>query len=569
MGVLFFVSSTLSKHFWTDYTCSRRVKNIKEGEKKVKKNTLSFMVVLLFSFFLFGCNDDSVDKAGEDDVVQLTALITKHPLTKELSKMAWLQEAEKRAGVSIKWEEVTADWDQKKGTLLAGGDIPDLIVGPNAITDADFAKFTGLFQDMSELIDEHAPNVKEMFEKVPLTNVLATQSGGEIYGLPKYQRFWPETATMQFINKQWLDNLGLEIPTTWDELFDVLLAFKEEDANGNGDPNDEIPMDFAPVGTGGFGFFQPSALLGNTGMTITGGGGQGYFLEDGEVKNFFVDDRYKELVKFLNKLYKNGLINNEVFTQDYTKYQSLARGDGDTAKVGYTFGWELTDRFGLEIADQYVSFDPMKMSDDYTGDVSWTYDYNDLNFGVNMIQMSSQTKNKEAAMKFINELYDPEVSLQVLFGSIGPNIQKKENGSYKILPPEDEEMDPGTWKWTSTWADNGAFYIDESLEVELGEDMKSVGEQQKPFTKVFENLDVLNNAFPGMFLKYSDEDNNTMSLINTDFMNIAMSSFADWITQGGIDSEWDSYVEEIERIGLATNLKIIQKYYDEYKSELE
>lgn len=535
----------------------------------MKKNTLSFMVVLLFSFFLFGCNDDSVDKAGEDDVVQLTALITKHPLTKELSKIAWLQEAEKRAGVSIKWEEVTADWDQKKGTLLAGGDIPDLIVGPNAITDADFAKFTGLFQDMSELIDEHAPNVKEMFEKVPLTNVLATQSGGEIYGLPKYQRFWPETATMQFINKQWLDNLGLEIPTTWDELFDVLLAFKEEDANGNGDPNDEIPMDFAPVGTGGFGFFQPSALLGNTGMTITGGGGQGYFLEDGEVKNFFVDDRYKELVKFLNKLYKNGLINNEVFTQDYTKYQSLARGDGDTAKVGYTFGWELTDRFGLEIADQYVSFDPMKMSDDYTGDVSWTYDYNDLNFGVNMIQMSSQTKNKEAAMKFINELYDPEVSLQVLFGSIGPNIQKKENGSYKILPPEDEEMDPGTWKWTSTWADNGAFYIDESLEVELGEDMKSVGEQQKPFTKVFENLDVLNNAFPGMFLKYSDEDNNTMSLINTDFMNIAMSSFADWITQGGIDSEWDSYVEEIERIGLATNLKIIQKYYDEYKSELE
>ena len=42
---------------------------------------------------------------------------------------------------------MTADWDQKKGALLAGGDVPDLIIGPNAITDADFAQFPGLFQD--------------------------------------------------------------------------------------------------------------------------------------------------------------------------------------------------------------------------------------------------------------------------------------------------------------------------------------------------------------------------------------------------------------------------------------
>ncbi len=256
---------------------------------------------------------------------------------------------------------------------------------------------------------------------------------------------------MQFINKQWLDNLGLEVPTNWDELFEVLMAFKEEDANGNGDPNDEIPMDFSPVGTGGFGFFQPSVLLGSTGITITGGGGQGYFLEDGEVKNFFVDERYKEVVAFLNKLYSNGLINQEVFTQDYTKYQSVARGSGKDATVGYTYGWESMDRFGLNVSDQYVSFAPMKKSADYNGEISWSYDYNSLNYGVNMVALSSGASDKEAAMKFINELYNPEVSLQVLFGSLGPNIEKADDGSYKILPPKDEEMDPGTWKWTSTW----------------------------------------------------------------------------------------------------------------------
>src|SRR5690625_3766958 len=203
----------------------------------MKKFSLAFVIVLLFSILLLaGCKNDETGngekKNNEDGVVQLTALITKHPLTKDVSKMEWLEEAEERAGVEIKWEEVSADWDQKKGALLAGGDVPDLIIGPNAITDADFAKFTGLFQDMSELIDEYAPNVKSMFEQEPQTEALATQPGGEIFGLPKYQRFWPETSTMQFINKDWLDNLDLEIPENWDELFDVLMAFKEQDANG-------------------------------------------------------------------------------------------------------------------------------------------------------------------------------------------------------------------------------------------------------------------------------------------------------------------------------------------------
>ena len=90
--------------------------------------------------------------------------MTKHPLTKPFAEMEWLQAAEERAGVEIEWQEMTADWGQKKGALLSSGDIPDLFVGPNAITDADFAMFPGLFQDLRDLIESHGPNVKTMFE---------------------------------------------------------------------------------------------------------------------------------------------------------------------------------------------------------------------------------------------------------------------------------------------------------------------------------------------------------------------------------------------------------------------
>lgn len=532
----------------------------------MKKIAAKILVFCLCVIALIGCSDDMAKEKTDDGKIVLTGLILKHPLTKDLSEMEWLQKAEERAGVEIKWEEVTADWDQKKGAMLAGGDIPDLIVGPNAITDADFAKFTGLFQDLTDLIDKHAPNVQTMFEEKPETKEIATQINGEIYGLPRYQRFWPDTATRQFINQQWLDNLGLEQPTNWDELYEVLKAFEKEDANGNGDPSDEIPMDFSPVGTLGFGDFQPTALLGSLGITLTRGGGKGYFAEDGEVKNFFTDDRYKEVVTFLHKLWSDGLINSEVFTQDYTKYQSVARGQGKTAKVGFTWGWVASDRFGTTLAPQYTSMSPLKVSENSTTKVTWSYDYNGLNYGANMIQMSSQTKNKEAAMKFINELYDPKVSMQVLFGSLGPNIEDNGDGTYSVLPPQDEEMDPGTWKWTSTWADNGPMYISDSLELELGEDMKSVGKQTEPLQAAFDNIDKQKDVFPGVFIKYTQEDNNTLSLNNTALMNLAMAKFSQWVTEGGIDSEWDAYVDELNEIGLPENLEIMQGYFDDYLS---
>lgn len=549
--------------------------------KKKKWLTLA-LATSLTALALTGCGSDSdnnnsdssstsTDTQTSTDAtntapVKLTAIFTKHPLTKELAKMEWLTEAAKRANVEIKWQEVTADWGQKKAALLAGGDVPDLIIGPNAITDADYSQFPGLFADLTDLIAKDAPNVQAMFDAKPETKTISTQADGKIYGLSKYQRFWPATVSRQYINQQWLDNLGLQMPTNWDELFNVLLAFKEKDANGDGDLNDEIPMDFAPVGTGGFGYFHPTVLLGSLGITLTDGSGQGYFLEDGKVKNFLLDDRYKTFVEFLNKCFAAGLINKEVFTQDYTKYQSVARGTGDKAKVGFSWGWEVTDRFGNTVAPQYTAMAPLKFSADDNTQQSWDYDYNSLNYGVNVVSISAKSKNKDAAMRFVNELYDPKVSMQVLFGSIGPNIKDNGDDTYSVLPPADAAMDPGTWKWTSSFADNGPMYIADSLNLTLGTDMQSVGKQTDPLMSVINGIDKDKDVLPSMFIKYSSADNNTMSLNNTNLMNLAMAKFSQWVTKGGIEKDWDSYVKNAQKTGVQQNIEIMQKYYDDYEA---
>lgn len=184
-----------------------------------------------------------------------------------------------------------------------------------------------------------------------------------------------------------------------------------------------------------------------------------------------------------------------------------------------------------------------------------------------MAEISASSKHKDAAMKFLNELYDPKVGMQVLFGSIGPNIKDNGDGSYSVLPPTDSKMDPGTWKWTSTMADNGPMYIADPLKLNLGTDMQQVLDETKPLQPPLDSINQKTDIYPNLFIKYTKEDNNTMALNNTNFMNLVMPKFSQWVTKGGIDSEWDAYVKQAQKTGFEQNLKIMQKYYDDYQNK--
>lgn len=507
---------------------------------------------------------------GEEGKTKLTALFVSHAATQSVEDMEWLAEIEEKCNVDVEWEQIYQDWETVKATRFASGDIPDLLF--NATIDSDYTKYTGLFQDMTELIQSGAPNIQEMFEKVPDTKTLATSGDGKIYGIPKMQTIWPKTNTVLFINKTWLDNLGLDVPATFTELEAVLTAFKEQDANKNGDPSDEVPLDYNAYGGNNAWFnsaYSLLKLLPSMGIQLTDIATDGYFVEDKTVKCFAVDQRYKQFIKTMSRWYSSGLINKNAITSDYSAYQSLSRGseNGD-ALVGACFGWEETDKFGKDLADQYIALAPLVYDDGVapgTYETYWNYDMDQLNMQSNRVCMSAQTENKNAAMKFIDAFYDRTTSVEVLFGGITDGcVEKTDDTNFKVLPPKDESMDPGTWKWTSTFADFGPLYIRDDIKIEMSQDMENALNERD----VYEEALAKNNEniyYPQLFMKYSDADQNTMAMNQANINNIIDNKWSLWITgEADIDADWDSYVEEVNGAGLNEVLQIRQAAFDKY-----
>lgn len=507
--------------------------------------------------------------AGADgEKVKLTALFIAHPLTQHVDEMEWVSELEERAGVDVTWEVIWTDWDTIKSQRFASGDIPDLLF--NATVDSDYTTYKGLFKDLTELVKD-APNVQAMFTEEPDTLALAKTLEGQIYGLPKFQGKWPDTNTVMFINKVWLDNVGKEVPTTLSELKDVLIAFRDNDANGNGDATDEIPLDFNGWFGGAYGLHN---LIGSWGIQQTNWGYDSYFAEDGIVKAFAVDERYKEMMIYLADLYAEGLINENAITNDYSMFQSLSRGDAEgNALVGCVMGWEETDKFGPVLHSQYVPCGPFQNDlDEKYADVAprWPYDFSGLNMSGNRVCMSNKCENPEAAMKFVDLFYGEAESVQGLFGGIiDGNVAKVGDNHYEVLPPPAEaNTDPGTWKWTSSFADNAPMYIRRATRVDMSIDMEYALNEREQYKESIALVDFENEYYPQMLMKYSAEDQNTMAVAQANVNNIINNYWGLWLTgESDVEEDWEDYVDAAYAAGLTDILKIRQASYEAFKAQ--
>ena len=198
----------------------------------------------------------------------------------------------------------------------------------------------------------------------------------------------PIIGNQLFINKKWLDNLNLEMPETYDEFVKVLEVFKNEDANGNGDKNDEIPYGTGNVNAT-FAYILPfdNRLGADNTYEMS--------LKDGKPVYLRATENYKEGIKAMSEAYQAGLIDSELFTQDESM-ASAKRMDKEVARVGVSGGWTADATFGLH-ADEYVALTPLAGPD---GNRYVFSDPDHYNYARNELLITTSAKNPEKLLEW-------------------------------------------------------------------------------------------------------------------------------------------------------------------------
>ena len=225
-----------------------------------------------------------------------------------------------KTGIKIKIEEYgSEDMKTKLPLIMSSSTLPDVFLRVNFTSGAAQNKIIAL----DDYVEQYGFYTKELLNKFDYAKGAMSAVDGHIYALPEFDNVaW--TPSDPIINMDWLKNLGLEKPTTLDELYDVLKAFKEKDANGNGDPNDEIPMSGAGITNNMhflnsfFGFVGIAQFWPCSGATFDD--------KDGTVYMTRISDNYRYLLSWLHKCYKDELLDNNVFTN--TNDENTANYEG-------------------------------------------------------------------------------------------------------------------------------------------------------------------------------------------------------------------------------------------------
>ncbi|MEG7531886.1 MAG: extracellular solute-binding protein, partial [Hungatella sp.] len=166
----------------------------------------------------------------------------------DFGTMNFFKALEEATNVHIEWQCYPMNsYSDQKNIMLASGDIPDAFFGGDSIGMTDLIQYgpMGLFIPVDDLIAKDSPNYQARLAEYPTLDGLSTAFDGKKYSWGTINmhpnRDYPDNL---YINKVWLDNLGLKVPETMDEFYDVLKAFKEQDPNKNGIA-DEIPYTFS------------------------------------------------------------------------------------------------------------------------------------------------------------------------------------------------------------------------------------------------------------------------------------------------------------------------------------
>jgi len=474
--------------------------------------------------------------------------------------------------IHIDWLVIpSGERETKVNLALASKDLPDIFTSCKiSLSQQMVYGQSGAFLPLNDYIDKYSSILKEGFNKIVGLKEAITLPDGNIYALP-YVDDNPHTSAQQkmWINKEWLEALNLKLPTTTEEFYEVLKAFKERDPNGNGKP-DEIPLT-ACVSSSGLdnssiiGFIMDSFVFNDLNNNQL-------YVDNGVIKASYVQDGYREGLRYLNRLYKEGLIAPTALTQSSDELKAQGENGGDVI-LGAFPGLVPT---AVNIGQggrwtKYVAVEPLTGPDGTKQTIVNPYAGMDFTRTV----ITTACKYPAAAFRWVAEQYDKDMNQRALFGVEGVNWRWAEKGE---VSRDGQQADVVIFIDGVSWTDQ-QNYCWRSIGVRLEkssfpENMYKQGLQGDINTNIEfllykETIEkyVPYGAPASMVLPPLVFDEVQSATIG-DYQTV-IKSYVNEMTvrfiNGDIslDTGWDSYVKELYNKGLDKYLEVYQKAYDQ------
>jgi len=510
--------------------------------------------------------DPNLNKTGMpivNEKITLKAMVLVHPEHGDFETMDFTLQMEELTNIHIEWQVIPLGMEgsEKKALAFASGNMPDMFFIASNMTNLDIATYgpTGLIYPLNELIDEYAPNVKKMLEDHPEHVKSITFADGSIYSLPEVSELEKEHTyykNKMYINQKWLTNLGLEMPKTTDDLYNVLKAFKSGDPNGNG-LEDEIPftsinLDPSMMGPWGLSYWWDMDI-----MTIT---------DDRKVSYVPMDPGFRQGLSFWRKLYAEGLLDNDILPMTNDMYrQKLWPSD---SKVGCFMAFESSQVLPPRRVVDYVLVPPLEGPD---GKKTTTNMTKRIQFMPHYFVMSGDCKHPEAVMRWVDYLYSEEGTLLTRYGPDGKVYTIQPDGSIKytadVNVPRDEYNVPITHPdmWNVKIAPGYILpqYWSRKLLDRFTDGIESP--EVKEFNEFcFQLYDPVKPKYMMKDILFSKEDIIRIGTLASQVHPVYGEYIPKFLTgEADIDSQWDTYVNGLKAMGVDEMMEIYQKYVDE------
>lgn len=470
-------------------------------------------------------------------------------MTTDWNDNEFYQEMERRTGVHLEFEMVSsADYQTNFNLMIASGNLADMIyVGASYYAEGvDAAIDDGYFLDLTDLVDEYMPNYEKIRTSDIQYELLSTTDSGRLGAVYELRQSKQGPWLGLWIRQDWLDDLGLDTPVTFDDYHEVLTAFKNE--KGATAP---LILNFSGS-DGEFGTMSGGLNVLNSWQLD----------ETGKVNFGPYMDAWKEYVTIMHQWYTEGLIDPDFMATDERTADMAKVVTGASGLFAALYTMPSVYEAASEDPNMNLApVNPPVMNEGDEGHIRLRDSYTSGNTAI-----SADSENWEVALRWLDYLYTDEGALLANYGVEGDTFEFNEDGepefTDKILANENG------WTMTQTVAS----YLCPSAGIANWSDwtreLAGVPEKDQACYDVWSEFSD-DWRLPSSVTLTQDESTERAALY-ADISTIVKEQTAQFIS-GALDIEenWDAYISALEASGMERAIEITQAAYDRYLARVE